>query len=134
MVMPVAPVPKGFEIVPLFEIVLLEFSNTAGPFFETSTEPEELMVMLPGVLFAAAAVSTADVVLLLIVRSFASAGLASSAQAAPDARKRLFTRDLPPHFPGHLERAPGKKQMLKGGYDARLCRIHCAGIHTGCPD
>jgi hypothetical protein len=94
--MPVAPVPKLFEIVPLFETVLFEFSNTAGPFLETSTDPEDVMVILPGLLFAAAAVSTEDVVLLLIVRSLAKAELASSAQAAHDARKRLFTMDLPP--------------------------------------
>jgi hypothetical protein len=55
--------------------------------------------MLPGVLFAAAAVSTEDVVFPLIVRSSASAGLVSSAQAAADASKRLFTRSLPPVIP-----------------------------------
>jgi hypothetical protein len=77
----------------------LEFSSTAGPLLDTSTEPEDVIVILPGVLFAAAAVSTEVVVFPLIVRSLANAELVSSAQTAPDASKRLFTRELPPGVP-----------------------------------
>ena len=100
MVTPTALLPTEFEIVPLFATVLLEFSRTAGPVFDTSTEPLVVMMILPGVLFAALAVETGDVVLLLMVRSSAKAGLASSTQAAPDAAMRIFTKGLPPTYRG----------------------------------
>jgi hypothetical protein len=90
--------------VPLFDTVLLEFSKTAGPVFDTSTEPPVVMVILPGVLLAAAAVETGDVVLLLMVRSSASVEVLNNTQAAPDATIRMFTKGLPPTYRGHLER------------------------------
>lgn len=83
--MPTAPFPNEFEIVPLFEIVLFEFSKTAGPVWETSTDPPDVIVMLPAVPPLAASVCTGDVSLPLIVRSLANAGAASSMQTAAHA-------------------------------------------------
>jgi hypothetical protein len=60
--------------------------------------------MFPGVLFAALAVETGNVVLLLMVKSSAIAGQANNTQAAPDATTRMFTKGRPPTYRRHLER------------------------------
>ena len=80
---PTPLVPIELEIVPLFETVLLELMVTAAPAALISTEPLFVIVILPGVLFAAAPVVTGVLVDLSIVRSSARAGATITAPIAP---------------------------------------------------
>ena len=85
--------PTEFEIVPLFETVLLELSVTAAPAALIATEPLVVMSMLPGVPFAAVAVATGEDVCVSIVRLSASDGGAMMTPIAPEKSTLPFTVD-----------------------------------------
>jgi len=79
---PIADAPPALEIAPLFTTALFELRVTAAPLPVIATEPELVIVILPGVPLAAVKVATAAVVLVLMVRSSASAGIAVTTTSA----------------------------------------------------
>ncbi len=97
MFTPIAPLPEELLILPLLRTTLFELRVTAAPVVVTATEPVGVIVMFPGVAFAALAVETATVVAVLMVRSSALACQAATAATLHvNSITRFTIRDLSP--------------------------------------